>query len=62
MRRGRVVYTARSGHGYVFDDEITDAQTVRVRLIDVEEGLNGKTVRCKPNTLEYIGDFIAPKH
>lgn len=60
MRKGKWVHTSRSGHGYVFDDELTDAQTVRVRLVDINEGLTGKTIRCKISTLEYVGTFITP--
>jgi len=53
--KGIVVYTKRSGHGYVFDDEKTDAQRIKVRLINKDFELTGKTVRCFENTLTIIG-------
>jgi len=56
-RKGSVVHTARSGHGYIFDHDINEAQTVRVRLVDVDFRLTGKTLRAKWDTLEVIGEF-----
>lgn len=54
---GSWVHTKRSGHGYIFDHEKTDAKKVKVRLIDKAFELTGKTVRCFENTLTIVGDI-----
>jgi len=58
MRKGKLIHTARSGHGYLFDDEINESKTVRVRLLDPNFELTGKTLRAKMSTLDVIGSFI----
>ena len=62
IRTGKLVFTKRSGHGYVFDDEVNGSKTVRVRLLDADFKLTGKTLRTRPETLVVFGRFEAPSH
>ena len=61
MNRGKVVYTKRNGHGYLYEKNMTGAKIVTVHLISNQFNLTGKTVRCKMESLEILGNIEKSK-
>ena len=56
MKIGKIVHTRRSGHGYLFNEDRTGKIKVKVHLIH-DFKLTGKIIRCKPESLEFLGDL-----